>query len=162
VQPLWTPSQKFSELFPGGNRTAAPAALSSHTDVEAIINSYGLKGNFGEGGGGARKWGNLESTDFSFGEGAEGSAEKVLNPSEEEILGGGEGDAAAAARMRDNVDGILRGNWGAIAKQDLTTTELTNLLIQIKALNISSLGPRLGVLRNEKGHAFSWCAAGEM
>jgi len=154
VQPLWIPSQKFTELFPGGNRVAEPLPLSQHKDVESIINSYGLKGNFEKNSSGTRKWGNLESADFSFGEEGESQGEEADGSSQDFTGDGSDPSGVSAA----NIEGILNGEWGAIANQDLTTTELTNLAIQIQALEIPPLGPKLGVLRNEQGRAFSWYA----
>ena len=43
--------------------------------------------------------------------------------------------------------GVMRGEWGAIARQDLTTVELSNLAERVKSLGIPPVGPRLGVLR---------------
>ena len=45
------------------------------------------------------------------------------------------------------IDAVLEGSWPAIAQQDLTTVELSNLAHRVKSLKIPPVGPRLGVLR---------------
>ncbi|GMH95852.1 hypothetical protein TrST_g6288 [Triparma strigata] len=45
------------------------------------------------------------------------------------------------------IDAVLEGSWPAIAQQDLTTVELSNLAHRVKSLKIPPAGPRLGVLR---------------
>mmetsp|Transcript_30678 Transcript_30678/g.70222 ORF Transcript_30678/g.70222 Transcript_30678/m.70222 type:complete len:596 (+) Transcript_30678:3443-5230(+) len=55
-----------------------------------------------------------------------------------------------------NLSKALKGEWGAIAKLDPNLANAFDLLSKIKCVGAPPLSPKLGVLREADGRAYSW------